>query len=420
MRAIFLDRDGVVTKSTSLISDPKHIKIIRGASKAIRDMNKIGIKVIIITNQPVVARGITTEEGLDKIHKRLRKMLEPAKLDAIYYCPHHPESHHEDIPESAMRYRIECECRKPKPGMLQEAAKRFSLDLSQCFFVGDSTSDIAAAKNAGCKAILVETGNAGKDGVFDEKPDFTCENIGEAAKLVKRLVMIKAVILVGGRGERLKPLTDKIPKPLMPIGGRPLLEWQLRLLEKHGINEVIICGSYKFDAIKLFLKKRRGIKVKYSKDLGIGTAPALKAAKNLIANDFVVLNGDIATNMDLSQLINFHVKNDGIGTLVIRETDHPMDSDSVVLDGDRITSIVPKGKFVMKNEDKIMGITGIFAFKKGFINILSNSGSIEHSIIGGIKKPFYGLQSKDYIRDMGTHKRYEQVQNDVMNEKWLI
>lgn len=188
MVATFLDRDGVINRETHLVNDIAGFTMHENAGEAIRLLNEIG-PVIVITNQPQVARGLVTEEGLAELHRHMIKQLaaKGAKLDAIYYCPHHPEQHHEDVPEWAQKYRIECSCRKPKPGMLLQVAKDLSIDLKTSFMVGDSTGDMLAGKTAGCTTILIKTGNAGLDGKYDTKPDYVCENILDAARLIRAM-----------------------------------------------------------------------------------------------------------------------------------------------------------------------------------------------------------------------------------------
>lgn len=188
-KAVFLDRDGVISEEVNLLSDVNQLKILPNADKGIKILNNLEFYVIIVTNQPQIARGLITEEGVERINETLRLMLSErgAKIDAIYYCPHHPEKHHPDIKPEFMKYRIECECRKPKIGMLKSAERRFNLDLKYSFMVGDQTIDIQTGKNAGCTTILVKTGYGGSNGKYDVKPDYICGDLFEASKLVERL-----------------------------------------------------------------------------------------------------------------------------------------------------------------------------------------------------------------------------------------
>jgi D,D-heptose 1,7-bisphosphate phosphatase len=183
--AVFLDRDGTINEDVGLVSRPEDLQLMAGVASALKILKDAGAVLLLITNQPVVAREIVDEAGLVRIHDRLQALLaaEGAKLDGIYYCPHHPETHH---PEAAdPRYRRECECRKPKPGMILAAAKEFDINLGASFFVGDSTRDIAAATAAGCTPILVQTGCGGKDGVCQNvQPEAVVENMAEAAQWI--------------------------------------------------------------------------------------------------------------------------------------------------------------------------------------------------------------------------------------------
>lgn len=150
--AVFLDRDGVINKEVKFLHRAEQLELIRGAAEAIRLINQKGYLAIVITNQPVIARNMCTLEELDTIHATLETLLgkEHAYLDAIYYCPHHPDS---GYPEERKEYKVVCNCRKPKPGMILQAAKDWNIDLSQSYLVGDSETDIQAGQNAGIRGL---------------------------------------------------------------------------------------------------------------------------------------------------------------------------------------------------------------------------------------------------------------------------
>ena len=153
-KAIFLDRDGVINKYVGFLRNIDEFELLEGVSEAIKRINDSGYLAIVVTNQPVIARGEVTYEELTEIHHKMETLLgqDGAYLDAIYYCPHHPHKGYEgEVPE----LKIECECRKPKPGMLLQAAKDFNIDLEKSWMVGDSDTDIEAGKNAGCQTFLV-------------------------------------------------------------------------------------------------------------------------------------------------------------------------------------------------------------------------------------------------------------------------
>ncbi|MBI4009514.1 HAD family hydrolase [Candidatus Roizmanbacteria bacterium] len=181
-KAVFLDRDGVINKEVDNLRDVKQLLLLPHVSEAIKILNRNNFLVIIITNQPVVARGWISEKGLNEIHQELLQRLKKqgAKIDAIYCCPHHPNA-------SLVEYRKDCEDRKPNIGMIKKAGEDFNISLKNSFFIGDSTTDLETAKRAGSKSILLQTGYAGKDGKFKSKADFVVKNLYEAVKLICKL-----------------------------------------------------------------------------------------------------------------------------------------------------------------------------------------------------------------------------------------
>lgn len=153
-KAIFLDRDGVINKYVEFLHHINDFELMEGVAEAIRKINESGYLAIVVTNQPVVARGEVTYEGLEEIHNKMETLLgrEGAYLDAIYFCPHHPDSGYDG---EIRELKIDCECRKPKPGMLLKAAKYFNIDLEQSWMIGDSEIDIRAGKAAGCHTAYI-------------------------------------------------------------------------------------------------------------------------------------------------------------------------------------------------------------------------------------------------------------------------
>jgi histidinol-phosphate phosphatase family protein len=177
--AAFLDRDGTIIQQVELMCQVRQLRLLPGAANAIRLFNEKKIPVLIVTNQPVVARGICTEHDLELIHDELKRRLlsKGAHIDAIYYCPHHPNA-------TLEKYRLKCACRKPGKGMILRAAREQSVDLSRSVMIGDSTQDIMAGTSAGTRTILVRTGHGGRDPwQFECKPDWTARNLLEAARL---------------------------------------------------------------------------------------------------------------------------------------------------------------------------------------------------------------------------------------------
>lgn len=157
-KCIFLDRDGTLNVYKGFLTDIEELELIPGTAEALKCINSSEYLAIVITNQPVIARGGCSVQELEEIHNKLETLLgkEGAYIDALYYCPHHPDKGFEgERPE----YKIECGCRKPKPGMLLKAAEDYNIDLSQSIMIGDGKNDMEAGKAAGCQTILVDEQN---------------------------------------------------------------------------------------------------------------------------------------------------------------------------------------------------------------------------------------------------------------------
>ncbi len=153
-KAVFLDRDGTINKYVGFLRNIDEFELLPGVSEAIKKINESGYLAIVVTNQPVIARGEVTYDELHEIHNKMETLLgqDGAYLDAIYYCPHHPDS---GFDGEIKELKINCECRKPKPGMLIAAAEDYNIDLTHSYMVGDGQNDIAAGNAAGCKTILI-------------------------------------------------------------------------------------------------------------------------------------------------------------------------------------------------------------------------------------------------------------------------
>lgn len=165
-RAVFLDRDGTINKYVGFLRDIDDFELEEGAAQAVKLINGSGSLAIVATNQPVIARGEVTFGELSEIHNKMETLLgrEGAYLDGIYFCPHHPHKGYEgEIPE----LKFDCECRKPKAGMLLKAAEELNIDLSRSWMVGDGENDILAGKAAGCRTALIGEGDFGQDMTVD-------------------------------------------------------------------------------------------------------------------------------------------------------------------------------------------------------------------------------------------------------------
>jgi D-glycero-D-manno-heptose 1,7-bisphosphate phosphatase len=181
-QAVFFDRDGTLIKDKHYLDDPSEVEWIDGAKTTLRTVQNRGFKIIIVTNQSGVARGMMTEEDVQAIHDRIRRDLtnDGITVDDFYYCPYLAEAEVEE-------YRKDSRLRKPAPGMLQDAEQDHNLDLSRCVMVGDKSSDVEAGQRAGCRTVLVRTGKSSElDSVhdFDVNPDHVVDSVEHVPSVI--------------------------------------------------------------------------------------------------------------------------------------------------------------------------------------------------------------------------------------------
>lgn len=183
-RCVFLDRDGTLNVYKGLIADESAFELEKGSAEAVKLINKSGYLAVVVTNQPVVARGMCSISDVKQIHRKMQTLLGMeggAYLDDIAFCPHHPDK---GFPNENVAYKIPCACRKPATGMIEDMVRKHNIDLAESYIVGDSTVDIQTGINAGLKTVLVKTGQAGMDGKYDVKADLESDNIWGAVKMI--------------------------------------------------------------------------------------------------------------------------------------------------------------------------------------------------------------------------------------------
>ena len=178
--AVFMDRDGTISEEVGYVNHVSRYRVLPFAAEAVRTLNERGWLAVLVTNQAGVARGYFKEEMIGQVHSVLGEELARggARLDAVYYCPHHPS-----VGEPP--YRFDCDCRKPRPGLIRRAAEELNLDLSRCWMVGDRYSDTELARNAGVRAAFVLTGYGRgelehQSEAWQHRPDLVAENLLEA------------------------------------------------------------------------------------------------------------------------------------------------------------------------------------------------------------------------------------------------
>ena len=183
-RAVFIDRDGTISEEVGYINHPSRFRVFPYAAAAIKHLNDAGWLAIVVTNQAGVARGYFSEDMIQTVHAEMTKELENggARLDAVYYCAHHPS-----VGEPP--YRFDCDCRKPKPGLISRAARDFDIDLAGSWMVGDRYSDVELARNAGVKSMFVLSGYGRGEwehqrSTWTEQPDLVAEDLLKAVRVI--------------------------------------------------------------------------------------------------------------------------------------------------------------------------------------------------------------------------------------------
>lgn len=222
-KAVFVDRDKTLMEDPGYISDPQAVKLLPGVELAIKSLNQAGYKVIVVTNQSGVARGLLTEQTLEEIHAELRRQLHAkgVHLDGIYYCPYHPEG-------TVEQYAQDSPLRKPKPGMLLKAAEELDIDLKASWMVGDSARDVEAGMRAGCRTIRVRVRSQKPDSAAaswddDEsvQSDFTVRNLVDATRVILREGPQKEPAPPAEETKAPAPAAQAAPQPEAPTATAP-------------------------------------------------------------------------------------------------------------------------------------------------------------------------------------------------------
>ena len=181
--AVFLDRDGTLNREVNRVKTPEELDILDGVPEAVRLLNRSDYRAVVISNQPVIARGECDENGMRRIHNKLETLLgqEHAYLDAIYYCPHHPDK---GFAGERSELKINCKCRKPGTGLIQDAVQDLNLDLSQSWMIGDTAVDVRTAAAAGIRSVRVRTGHAASGAPYSDKADYEFDSLLDAVRFI--------------------------------------------------------------------------------------------------------------------------------------------------------------------------------------------------------------------------------------------
>lgn len=268
-KAIFLDRDGTLNEDRGYVAKPEDFALLPGVAEAVRRLNYAEYRTVVVTNQPVIARGDCSVEGLRTIHNKMETLLgmSGAYLDRIYYCPHHPDKGYAGEIEAL---KIKCSCRKPNIDMVERAKKDLNIDLAQSWFIGDTSVDMQTGARAGVKTILVETGSAGRDGKYTALPDFVMSDAKTAidfildvypklhAWAVSYLSTVKSgdMVFIGGAARSGKTtLTQTLSSVLREQGRRCLVLSIDRWLLSAEDRQETVLGRYDVAALNCVVEK---------------------------------------------------------------------------------------------------------------------------------------------------------------------
>ncbi len=311
---IFLDRDGVLNEDTDLISRHEDLNLFNFVPAAIKRINQSEYLSVVVTNQSVIARNLCSIEELQVIHNKLEALLgeEGAYLNRIYYCPHHPEG---GFPEENKLYKINCECRKPKPGMLLDAAKEFNINLKESWLIGDSERDIKAGQAAGCTTIAVRSGRSNY--TTKAKPDFWFEDLTEAVSFIldkpyKDLLTsvelklnenerVPKIIAIGGRSRTGKSVISNFLALNLKSKGRRVLRVELDnwlLAESDRLNAKNVFDRFQLPLLTKDLNKI--IEGKRVSAPGYSFNPLIEKESvvyDLAGCDVIIIEGVVALSM---------------------------------------------------------------------------------------------------------------------------
>ena len=214
-KVIFIDRDGVINKEVNNLKNSDEFELISGVTEAIRKINHSDFLAIVITNQPVIAKGMCTYKDLKEIHNKMEHLLglERAYLDKIYFCPHHTDKGFEG---EVKELKIECNCRKPNTGMIDKAVNEFNIELRGSYLIGDSTTDILTGINVGTHTILVETGYGGNDKKYNVLPSFKSNNLLSA---VNEILAMESNVMIKKCITKIIDLLKENKKIIIGVGG---------------------------------------------------------------------------------------------------------------------------------------------------------------------------------------------------------
>lgn len=238
---------------------------------------------------------------------------------------------------------------------------------------------------------------------------------------------MKAIILAGGKGERLRPITDKIPKPMVLVGKKPILEYNITLLRRFGIKDIILCVGYLAEQIKVYFKDGRkfGLNITYShEEQPLGTAGAVRKLSHKIKDEFIVCYGDIIRDLDIKELLSFYGKKNGIGAICIYKNNNPAPKSNIEFNMDKkITAFVERPN--KKPKGKVWSNASFYIFKPDIFSFIPKVGTSDfgRDVIPSVLKRgknIYAYKQSGYFLDIGNMLKLKQAENDFRKGKFHV
>jgi histidinol-phosphate phosphatase family protein len=323
---VFIDRDGTINREVDRLQNPDQFELLPGVEEAIKRLNASDYRCCVVTNQPVIARGECSYEGLRQIHNKMETLLgrHGAFVDRTYYCPHHPDS---GFPGERAELKIDCNCRKPKTGLIDRAVREFNVARERSWLVGDTSVDIETARRAGLKSILVETGYAGLDYRAWATPDAIVPDFGAAVSFIldryPRLLQYcsklaedigeGAIVLIGGQSRSGKSTFASVLRDAIRARGRgacvlPVDRW----LKSGPERDAGVLGRYDMGALRA-LAGTLGDKKRRPDVLALPGYHKLKRERidsvepvSLSAADVILIEGTVALAVEIANTIETH------------------------------------------------------------------------------------------------------------------
>jgi histidinol-phosphate phosphatase family protein len=323
---VFIDRDGTINREVDHLRDPAQLELLPGVADAIKRLNESEYRCCVVSNQPVVARGECSEEGLREIHAKLETLLghHGAYFDRIYYCPHHPDR---GFAGERPELKIDCDCRKPKTGLIERATREFNVAINRSWLIGDSTVDMETARRAGLKSLLVESGYAGLDHRTWASPDVVVPNMEAAASFIldryPRLLAYchtladamnpGAIVLIGGQARSGKSTFAAVLRDALRSCGMDALVLSLdRWMKSEAQRTSGVLGRYDMTAIGTLLTS---LQARHGRTLSLDLPGYHKLKRQRIESvetvrvaptDVVILEGTVALALEPATSIETH------------------------------------------------------------------------------------------------------------------